>query len=100
MRMTPNDQRALGCVAIFIGLVVGAALLLAIAAITRMDNQVASDAHRQYCEDVALWRAEVERGVPLNRRAGQPDWQDIADEQCPARLQPMDHTAQRQLVQF
>ncbi|PSJ23601.1 hypothetical protein CVH10_01715 [Halomonas sp. ND22Bw] len=99
MRMTPNDRRALGCVVIFIGLVVGAALLLAIAAITRMDTQVASAAHRQYCEDVALWRAEVERGVPLNRRAGQPDWQGIAEEQCPARLQPMDN-AQRQLVQF
>lgn len=100
MRMTPNDRRAMGLVAAFTGLVVGAALLLAIAAITRMDTQVANAAHRKYCDDVALWQAEVKRGIPLNRRAGQPDYRDIADEQCPARLRPDAPTHERQLAQF
>ena len=40
---------------------VGAALLVAIAAATWMDTLVFSAAHDQYCKDLALWRAEVER---------------------------------------
>ncbi|WP_221195845.1 hypothetical protein [Halomonas organivorans] len=98
--MTRTDRNTGGIVGGFAALVMAAAGMLAMAAVTRIDTQVASEAHRQYCQDVALWRSEVERGVPLNRRAGQPDYRQIADEQCPARVQPMDHTAQRQLVQF
>lgn len=36
-----------------------------------------------YCTDAAVWAAEEARGVPLNRRTGQPDYRNIAAEQCP-----------------
>ncbi|MBB3142789.1 hypothetical protein [Halomonas organivorans] len=99
-RYSRADRNTGGIVGGLALLVLAAAGMLAMAAVTRMDTQVASEMHRQYCQDVALWQAEAARGVPLNRRVGQPDWKGIAAEQCPARVQPMDHTAQRQLVQF
>lgn len=36
-----------------------------------------------YCTDAAIWAAEEARGVPLSERTGQPDYKDIAEEQCP-----------------
>lgn len=36
-----------------------------------------------YCTDAAIWAAEEARGVPLNQRAGQPDYKGIAEESCP-----------------
>ncbi|MGO3058831.1 MAG: hypothetical protein ACTID3_18090 [Halomonas sp.] len=69
-----------------------------------------------YCTDAAVWAAEEARGVPLNRRTGQPDYRNIAAEQCPgmrparpaidddyrapARLAMPDTAPIQQLVQF
>lgn len=57
--------------------------LLVLANVQQTDRKIAAEMHRQYCEDVALWRAEIAQGVPLNHRAGQPDHRGIADKQCP-----------------
>ncbi|NIC05224.1 hypothetical protein [Billgrantia bachuensis] len=87
-------------------------LLVAMTWVTRMDEHVASASLEQYCEDAAIWAAEEARGVPLNERAGQPDWENKAAEQCPGMrpalpayqvASPSVFPAtqpQRQLVQF
>lgn len=36
-----------------------------------------------YCRDAAIWAAEEARGVPLEKRTGQPDYKGIAEEHCP-----------------
>ncbi|QTP60899.1 hypothetical protein HNO53_20595 [Billgrantia antri] len=66
-----------------LAIVTVAALIAAMAWVTRHDEQVASASLEQYCRDAAIWAAEEARGVPLNERAGQPDHRDIAAEQCP-----------------
>ncbi|RUR43337.1 hypothetical protein [Vreelandella populi] len=69
-----------------------------------------------YCTDAAVWAAEEARGVLLNQRTGQPDYRNIAAEQCPgmrpagpaidddyqapARLAMPDTAPAQQLVQF
>lgn len=60
-----------------------AGLIAATLWVTRMDALIASASLEQYCEDAALWAAEEARGVPINERAGQPDWENKAAEQCP-----------------
>lgn len=89
-----------------------AALIAAMAWVTRHDEQVASASLEQYCEDAAIWAAEEARGVPLEERVGQPDHKNIAAEQCPGMrpAQPAYQVAspsafpatqpQRQLGQF
>lgn len=51
--------------------------------VTGTDQKIEQASLEQYCTDAALWAAEEARGVPLNRRRGQPDYDDIAAEQCP-----------------
>ena len=77
--LTELKRLALG----FGALPLACAGLLIMANVQQMDREIAAEQHRQYCEDVALWRTEVAQDVPLNRRAGQPDHRGIADEQCP-----------------
>lgn len=89
-----------------------AALIAAMAWVTRMDEQVASVSLEQYCRDAAIWAAEEARGVPLEERVGQPDYENKAAEQCPGMrpalpaYQVASPSAfpvtqpQRQLVQF
>ncbi|MES3674637.1 hypothetical protein QC589_01645 [Halomonas elongata] len=80
----------------FFALPLACAGLMIMANVQQTDRDVAAEQHRQYCEDVALWRSEVAQGVPLNRRAGQPDHRGIADEQCPGI--PTSGNSQRQLA--
>lgn len=36
-----------------------------------------------YCTNAAVWAFEEKRGVPLERRTGQPDYKGIAENSCP-----------------
>lgn len=64
-----------------------AALVGALLALNSYDRDVEQAALEDYCESVALWSAEAERGVPLNRRTGHPDYDEIAAEACPGMRQ-------------
>lgn len=93
-------------------ILLAAFLLVATTWVTRMDEQVASVSLEQYCRDAAIWAAEEARGVPIEQRAGQPDWENKAADVCPGMrpaqpayqvASPGDFPAtqpQRQLVQF
>lgn len=81
--------------AMWIALVAG--LLGALLALNSYDRDVEQAALEDYCASVAQWTAEAQRGVPLNRRTGHPDFDEIAAEHCPG-LWPAGHD-QRQLAQ-
>ena len=51
--------------------------------VTGTDREIQQVSLEQYCADAALWAAEEARGVPLNRRAGHPDYDERAAEDCP-----------------
>ncbi|MBZ5489172.1 hypothetical protein HW452_16755 [Halomonas aquamarina] len=62
------------------------ALFTAVLAMGQLSKGEAQDQQEwltSYCTDAAIWAAEEARGVPLNRRTGQPDYRGIAAEQCP-----------------
>lgn len=62
------------------------ALLVSVVAmgqLSKSDAQEEQEWLTSYCTDAAIWAAEEARGVPLNRRTGQPDYRGIAAEQCP-----------------
>lgn len=60
-----------------------------ILAVTVLGQLSQSEAEEQsdwlvsYCTDAAIWAAEEARGVPLEKRTGQPDYKGIAEEHCP-----------------
>lgn len=60
-----------------------AALIAALVWAGHTERDVEQVSREQYCADAALWAAEEARGVPLNRRNGQPDYKGIAADQCP-----------------
>lgn len=61
---------------------VGAALM-ALSVVGKSDEAVRSETLEKYCTGVAVWQAAAARGVPPERRAGQPDYKSIAAESCP-----------------
>jgi hypothetical protein len=78
-----------------------AAVIAGIGWLDATDRQAQQQAHIQYCEGVATWMVEAERGIDPLRRTGHPDWREIAEEECPG-LRPAGpaetQTAQRQLA--
>lgn len=48
---------------------------------------------QQYCESVATWNADADRGVEPSRRYGHPDYDGIAAEVCAPVLSPVDGSA-------
>lgn len=57
-------------------------LLVAWSFVDSQDHALESAAHRAYCSEVSIWRAEAARGIPEIERTGHPDYQGIADQQC------------------
>ncbi|MDR5867265.1 hypothetical protein [Halomonas koreensis] len=108
-RRNRNLDTAVNIAGGFVGLVAIGLLAVALAAVQYSDarasrDQVAAEAQRQYCQDVALWIAEEARNVPLAQRVGQPDYRGTAAEQCPAirhsHLLELAQVGQRQPVRF
>ncbi|WGI23662.1 hypothetical protein QEN58_09860 [Halomonas alkaliantarctica] len=63
-----------------------AIMLISIAVLGQLYQREAeeqSDWLVSYCTDAAIWAAEEARGVPLEKRTGQPDYKGIAEEHCP-----------------
>lgn len=61
-------------------------MILAVTALGQLSQSEAeeqSDWLVSYCTDAAIWAAEEARGVPLEKRTGQPDYKGIAEEHCP-----------------
>lgn len=78
----------------------GAGIVHALGWMAATDRQVERASLEAYCTSVAVWTAEADRGVPLNRRTGHPDYDQRAAEDCagmrPAGAAP---TPERQLAQ-
>lgn len=74
--MSTKTQRAL---------IAGAAVaaILTLGHLSKGEAQDQQEWLTSYCTDAAIWAAEEARGVPLNHRTGQPDYRNIAAEQCP-----------------
>lgn len=63
------------------GVLFGAVIVMG--QLSKTDAQDHQEWLTAYCTEAAVWAAEEARGVPLNKRTGQPDYRGIADEQCP-----------------
>ncbi|MDT8895449.1 hypothetical protein RSO41_12360 [Halomonas sp. I1] len=75
--------------------------VLVLANVQQLDREVAAEMQRQYCAGVATWQAEARQGVAPERRTGHPDYDGIADEQCPgSRQEPLDHSPARQMASY
>ncbi len=74
--------------------------LLAMGQLSKGEAQEEAEWLTAYCTDAAIWAAEEARGVPLNRRTGQPDYRGIAEEHCPGMKPavPALTTQQRQMA--
>lgn len=74
------------------------AAMAALGAISKSDAEVRQQSMNRYCEGVAIWQAAGARGVPEARRLGQPDYKNIAAEECPGLRPAVAPTHQRQLA--
>lgn len=63
-------------------LVITSLMLVAWSFVDSQDHATETAAHRQYCSEVSIWRAEAARGIPAVERTGHPDYNGIADQQC------------------
>lgn len=63
-------------------LVIASLMLVAWSFVDSQDHAMEAAAHRQYCSEVSIWRAEAARGIPAVERTGHPDYNGIADQQC------------------
>lgn len=75
------------------------AAMAALGAVSKSDAEVRQQTLNRYCEGVAIWQAAGARGIPKAQRLGQPDYKDIAAEQCPGLRPAAPPTHQRQLAQ-
>lgn len=81
-----------------LALIVG---LVVMTQIQTSDAEVRAERLETYCEGVAIWKAEGARGIPKERRAGQPDYRDIAEDSCPGLRPAAPATDQpRQLARY
>ncbi|MDI5890640.1 hypothetical protein [Halomonas rhizosphaerae] len=77
-------RRALICaLLILVVAAAGARIVHALGWMAATDRQVERASLEDYCTSVAIWGAQVARGVPLNRRTGHPDYDKRAAEDCP-----------------
>lgn len=47
------------------------------------DRQDVEASHANYCEGVAVWMAEADRGIRPEHRTGHPDYHGTAADYCP-----------------
>lgn len=59
------------------------AMLYALGSIGATDAEVREQTRVNYCEGVAIWRAEAQRGIGPERRAGRPEGRYNASDRCP-----------------
>lgn len=74
------------------------AAMAALGAVSKSDAEVREETQATYCEGVAIWQAAGARGIPKAQRLGQPDYKNIAAEQCPGLRPAAPPTHQRQLA--